>query len=145
MAFVHGERGISQRVISYWWAFGRLRAIASLKDGLSSDGYRQQLSELPHRHTAAVSKPKGRQSKRIRHTARPIVFVTYTDQASNSSKAAYSQVQIVPSHNAQQAEVNTQATLSPPPTTANYPNRAKFERNATCNAMNTYNRYDCMP
>lgn len=35
MAFVHGERGISQRVISYWWAFGRLRAIASLKTGLA--------------------------------------------------------------------------------------------------------------
>lgn len=31
--------------------------------------------------------------------------------------------------NAQQAEVNTQATLSPPPTTANHHDRAKFERN----------------
>ncbi|HBE6896997.1 TPA: hypothetical protein KMM07_004506 [Escherichia coli] len=47
--------------------------------------------------------------------------------------------------NAQQAEVNTQATLSPPPTTANYHYRAKFERNAPYNAMNTYTRYDCMP
>ncbi|HAH9224405.1 TPA: hypothetical protein HIP54_000879 [Escherichia coli] len=55
----------------------------------------------------------------------------YTDQTSNSSKAAYSQVQTVPSHDAQQAEVTTQAGLSPPPTTANHPDRAKFERNTT--------------
>lgn len=48
MAFVHGERGISQRVISYWWAFGRLRAIASLKDGLSSDGYPPRMSVILH-------------------------------------------------------------------------------------------------
>ncbi|EPY9093924.1 hypothetical protein ACXHMI_002586 [Shigella dysenteriae] len=34
--------------------------------------------------------------------------------------------------------MNTQATLSPPPTTANYPDRAKFERNATWNAMETH-------
>ncbi|CAI6183011.1 hypothetical protein DJICPGNB_11465 [Escherichia coli] len=73
-----------------------------------------------------------------------MLFVTYTDQASNSSKAAYSQVQIVPSHNAQQAEVNTQATLSPPPTTENYPDRAKFERNATWNAMETHKGYNCL-
>lgn len=33
--FVHGWRGISQRVISCWWTFGRHRAIASLKDGLA--------------------------------------------------------------------------------------------------------------
>lgn len=36
--FVHGWRGISQRVISCWWTFGRLRAIASLKDGLAVIG-----------------------------------------------------------------------------------------------------------
>ena len=45
-------------------------------------------------------------------------FIAYTDQTGNSSKAAYSQVQTVPSHDAQQAEVTTQASLSPPPTTA---------------------------
>ncbi|HIB0977016.1 TPA: hypothetical protein ACWS2K_001982 [Escherichia coli] len=144
MAFVHGERGISQRVISYWWAFGRLRAIASLKDGLSSDGYRQQLSELPHRHTAAVSKPNGKQSAKNSLTVKPMGFIAYTDQTGNSSKAAYSQVQTVPSHDAQQAEVTTQASLSPPPTTANHPDHAKFERNGACNAMNTYNR-TCLP
>ncbi|PCS53039.1 hypothetical protein BMR41_04205 [Escherichia coli] len=33
--FVHGWRGISQRVISCWWTFGRHRAIASSKDGLA--------------------------------------------------------------------------------------------------------------
>ncbi|EFN4606300.1 hypothetical protein FQG13_09825 [Escherichia coli] len=33
--FVHGWRGISQRVISCWWTFGKLRAIASSKDGLA--------------------------------------------------------------------------------------------------------------
>ncbi|EFB5219299.1 hypothetical protein CYD33_010830 [Escherichia coli] len=30
-----GSAGISQRVISSWWTFGRLRAIASSKDGLA--------------------------------------------------------------------------------------------------------------
>ena len=51
--FVHGWRGISQRVISCWWTFGRLRAIASSKRRLSSDGYHRQLSELPHRHSSS--------------------------------------------------------------------------------------------
>ena len=72
-------------------------------------------------------------------------FIAYTDQTGNSSKAAYSQVQTVPSHNAQQAEVNTQTGLSPQPTNANHPDRAKFERNGACNAMNTYNRYTFLP
>ncbi|MGP4454494.1 hypothetical protein ACSSNC_06115 [Escherichia coli] len=66
-------------------------------------------------------------------------------ETDNSSKAAYSQVQTVPSHNAQQAEVNTQTGLSPQPTNANHPDRAKFERNGACNAMNTYNRYTFLP
>ncbi|WP_213053154.1 hypothetical protein, partial [Escherichia coli] len=66
-------------------------------------------------------------------------------QTGNSSKAAYSQVQTVPSHDAQQAEVTTQASLSPPPTTANHPDSAKFERSATLNAINTHKRYTCLP
>ncbi|HFL4596879.1 TPA: hypothetical protein ACG32K_003518 [Escherichia coli] len=70
---------------------------------------------------------------------------TDTDQTGNSSKAAYSQVQTVPSHDAQQAEVTTQASLSPPPTTANHPDSAKFERSATLNAINTHKRYTCLP
>ncbi|EFM1881943.1 hypothetical protein HCQ16_004253 [Escherichia coli] len=57
-------------------------------------------------------------------------FLSRIQRNRNGSKAAYSQVQTVPSHDAQQAEVNTQAGLSPPPTTANYPDRAKFEQNA---------------
>ena len=65
-------------------------------------------------------------------------------ETDNSMKSAYIQVQTALSHNAQQAEVNTQATLSPPPTTANYPDRAKFERNATCNAMETHKGYTCL-
>ncbi|HFI7913503.1 TPA: hypothetical protein ACGSC0_001772 [Escherichia coli] len=72
-------------------------------------------------------------------------FIAYTDQTGNSSKAAYSQVQTVPSHDAQQAEVTTQASLSPPPTTANHPDSAKFERSATLNAINTHKRYNCLP
>lgn len=68
-----------------------------------------------------------------------------TDQTGNSSKAAYSQVQTVPSHDAQQAEVTTQASLSPPPTTANHPDSAKFERSATLNAINTHKRHTCLP
>ncbi|MGE9574305.1 hypothetical protein ACQP3C_24925, partial [Escherichia coli] len=60
-------------------------------------------------------------------------------------KSAYIQVQTALSHNAQQAEVNTQATLSPPPTTANYHDRAKFKRNGPYNAMNTHKRYTCLP
>ncbi|EFB3214523.1 hypothetical protein GU817_11760 [Escherichia coli] len=33
-----GSAGISQRVISSWWTFGRHRAPASLKDGLAVIG-----------------------------------------------------------------------------------------------------------
>ncbi|EOA0903077.1 hypothetical protein ACSTBC_001334 [Escherichia coli] len=40
--------------------------------------------------------------------------------------------------------MNTQATLSPPPTTENYPDRAKFERNATWNAMETHKGYNLL-
>lgn len=59
--------------------FDDLRKTSSnrqLKRRSGSDGYHQQLSTLTHRHTAAVSKPKGKQSKRIRHTARPMVFIS---------------------------------------------------------------------
>lgn len=59
-----------------------------------------------------------------------MVFVAYTEQTGNGSKAAYIKVQTVPSHDAQQAEVNTQAGLSPPPTNENTPHRAKLELNA---------------
>ncbi len=93
--------------------FDDLRKTSSnrqLKIRSGSDGYHQQLSTLTHRHTAAVSKPKGKQSKRIRHTARPMVFISVYRQTSDSSKAAYSQVQTLPSHNAQQAKVNTQTS-----------------------------------
>ena len=69
------------------------------------------------------------------------VLSAYTDQTGNSSKAAYSQMQIAHSHDAQQAKVNTPTVLAPPPTNGNHPDRAKFERNATWNAMNTSDRY----
>ncbi|HHI3943403.1 TPA: hypothetical protein ACP5CV_005245, partial [Escherichia coli] len=95
--------------------------------------------------TAAVSKPNGKQSAKNSLTVKPMGFIAYTDQTGNSSKAAYSQVQTVPSHDAQQAEVTTQASLSPPPTTANHPDSAKFERSATLNAINTHKRYTCSP
>ena len=124
--------------------FGRLRAIASLKRRSGSDGYHRQLSELPHRHTAAVRKPKGRQSAKNSLTVKPMGFIAYTDQTGNSSKAAYSQMQIAHSHDAQQAKVNTPTVLAPPPTNGNHPDRAKFERNATWNAMNTSHRYTCL-
>lgn len=74
--FVHGWRGISQRVISCWWTFGRLRAIASLKRRLSSDGIVNSFLRYRTYTAAAVSKPKVKQSKRIRHTARPMVFIS---------------------------------------------------------------------
>ncbi|GAB0555418.1 hypothetical protein KU15F73_22390 [Escherichia coli] len=69
------------------------------------------------------------------------VLSAYTDQTGNSSKAAYSQMQIAHSHDAQQAKVNTPTVLAPPPTNGNHPDRAKFERNTTWNAMNTSHRY----
>lgn len=72
------------------------------------------------------------------------VLSAYTDQTGNSSKAAYSQMQIAHSHDAQQAKVNTPTVLAPPPTNGNHPDRAKFERNATWNAMNTSHRYTCL-
>ncbi|KXP92405.1 hypothetical protein AUP87_22135 [Escherichia coli] len=72
------------------------------------------------------------------------VLSAYTDQTGNSSKAAYSQMQIAHSHDAQQAKVNTPTVLAPPPTNGNHPDRAKFERNATWNTMNTSHRYTCL-
>nr|DAE91385.1 MAG TPA: hypothetical protein [Caudoviricetes sp.] len=41
--------------------------------------------------------------------------------------------------------MTTQETLSPPPTNANRPDRAKFERNATLNAINTHKRHTYLP
>ncbi|HDI9827688.1 TPA: hypothetical protein PPG96_000201 [Escherichia coli] len=46
------------------------------KRRLSSDGYHRQLSTLPHRHTAAVSKPKGKQIEKGLLTAKPMVFIS---------------------------------------------------------------------
>ena len=120
--------------------FGRLRAIASSKDGLAV----MVIIDSFLSYRTAVSKPNGKQSAKNSLTVKPMGFIAYTDQTGNSSKAAYSQVQTVPSHDAQQAEVTTQASLSPPPTTANHPDSAKFERSATLNAINTHKRYTCL-
>ena len=125
--------------------FGRLRAIASSKDGLAVmviiDSF------LSYRTDTRQQYANRREGKAQRDCSLQSQWVlsAYTDQTGNSSKAAYSQVQTVPSHDAQQAEVTTQASLSPPPTTANHPDSAKFERSATLNAINTHKRHTCLP
>ncbi|MCV5598066.1 hypothetical protein OFN66_30755, partial [Escherichia coli] len=58
-----------------------------------------------------------------------------------TNKPPYSHIHTLPSHDAQQAKVNTPTVLAPPPTNGNHPDRAKFERNTTWNAMNTSHRY----
>ena len=124
--------------------FGRLRAIASSKDGLAVmviiDSF------LSYRTDTRQQYANRREGKAQRDCSLQSQWVlsAYTDQTGNSSKAAYSQMQIAHSHDAQQAKVNTPTVLAPPPTNGNHPDRAKFERNATWNAMNTSHRYTCL-
>lgn len=116
------EQSPAQKTVWQWW-------LSSTALSATAPTYSSRIT------TEGKPTPKGIDSLQSQW-----VLSAYTDQTGNSSKAAYSQVQTVPSHNAQQAEVNTQTGLSPQPTNANHPDRAKFERNGACNAMNTYNR-----
>lgn len=100
-----------------------------LKRRSGSDGYHQQLSALTHRHTAAVSKPKGKQSKRIRHTARPMVFIRVyrPDRKQQYSKRIARCRRTITRRTAAWGERSSK--FIPAATTANHPCSAKFERN----------------
>nr|DAU61240.1 MAG TPA: hypothetical protein [Caudoviricetes sp.] len=59
-----GSAGISQRVISAWWTFGRLRAIAGLKNPSGSDGY--------HRHAPLAHTDRSRTNQITRRSCHAI-------------------------------------------------------------------------
>ncbi|MDZ9713746.1 hypothetical protein SNA74_04850 [Escherichia coli] len=93
-----GSAGISQRVISSWWTFGRLRAIASSKDGLAV----MVIIDSIERYRANLQ-----QQDNYRREGKAQMDCSLQDQRKPSD-------------------------------------RAKFERNAIYNAINTSNRCTCL-